>query len=739
MTISYRPKVNLGRIRAPLTLVGALHFIAGAAEAQQEILSEAQWLTEIPKVVYATRQEQSVTSAPSSVTVINREMIDALGAVNVAEILRLVPGFQMFYSNGSTYGVTPHGISNRYPKRLEVRVNGRSVHLPQLASVAWESLGILPDDIDHIEVVRGSNVPSYGSKAIMGAVNIVTRNAVQQEGGSVRATYGSAGTEVINMTQHLALEHTDIQVRAAHKESNGFQGVDDDGRTAHLVFSSVYTPNLVNTLELEAGVSRGKINTGDGDHLDEFVEDSRHSAWISGNWQHQSGDQLWKLNFSYTDYHFETSDPQYLSDLIGVPATVIPLIPFWSEPHQDERIDISQGDRHFYMADVELEHHLNRDQWRVVWGLGSRQSQLMSENLLGGTVDDSVHYGFSNVEWTPSEQLVFNLGFMLEDKEGKDFEISPRVAVNYHLSGSQHLRLSGTRAYRQPSLLESSREEAGHFANGDLIDLINVSADDVDPARVDTIELGYIGYWDDGDLGLDVKLFQETVRDEIDSFDIRHDVCTSTSQDIEAMFLSDFIAAGRSPQEAGLLAAQVTPDAVALSEKYCTDFTVDGQFGAFLNDRVRVLDNVAEWEVQGLEAQFTWKISRHSWLRLDYAYLEAEGQRERRNFRYPFTKGVANQVPEHSAGILFGHEFASGYQLSGYWKFVDYIDWRSGTNVKSHGRLDLKVGKRWQTERGDIEAALTVQNALDKEYLEFQNNNEFHRRAFMSLTYHWPQ
>ena len=675
--------------------------------AEEQLLSESSWLTDIPKVVFATRQQQDLTSAPSSVTVINREMIAAMGVFNLADIFTLVPGFQVFHSNGSTFGVTPHGFSNRYPRRLEVRVNDRSVYLPQFASVAWESLGVLPEDIDHIEVIRGSNVPSYGSNAVMGAINIVTRNALQQHGGGVKITSGSAGTGLINANQVISTDSADIMLRAAYKTSNGFKGLEDDGDIGHLVISSIYTPGLYDTLDLELGLTRGEVGWGDGDHPDEFADDKRRANWINGQWQRQLDSQMFRVRFSYTDYHFERSFAPNLSEVLDVPAEVIPLL----IPGQvDHGIELGEGNRHFHVADVEFEHHLELGEHKLLWGLGGRQDQLDSQELVGGEVDTKVYYLFSNYQWQVSSDAEFNLGFMVEDKEGFDAEVSPRIALNYHLNSSHHLRVSATRAYRQPALLESDLLWTARLSDGSLLDLIQISSPDIESARVDTVELGYIGYWFDGRLGLDLKLFREEVTDEIDGFDVREEDCL-----------------------------EPTPDQQPFAEQFCPSFFVNGEYGAPLEKRVRVFDNVANWDMDGIEAQLSWKASEKAWLRANYAYLSGEGQRARALHFAPIIRPIVDNQPRHSGSILFSYQAPRDYQLSFHWSYVGFIDWRSGTDVDSHDRLDFKTEKTVSLGSGEAQLSLVVQNLLDEEYLEFQNGNEFGRRAFVSLKYNWPE
>lgn len=175
-----------------LPLVTALFAFSGNALANETILlSESDFFVDIPEVTSATRMPQKLSEAPASMTVIDRTMIEASGLQTIPDLLRLVPGFQSYSINANTLGTTYHGASDDFPNRLEVMVDGRSVYLPLLSAVAWNTLGISLDDIERIEVVRGSNVPAQGSNAFFGSIDIITREptAKYADAGAVVALY----------------------------------------------------------------------------------------------------------------------------------------------------------------------------------------------------------------------------------------------------------------------------------------------------------------------------------------------------------------------------------------------------------------------------------------------------------------------------------------------------------------------------------------------------------------------
>jgi iron complex outermembrane receptor protein len=79
------------------------------ADLEFDMLEEA--LLAIPEIESASKRRQSLLEAPSSVTVITSEGIEASGATNIVEILRRVPGIHVLQSTPNGYSVGMRGIS----------------------------------------------------------------------------------------------------------------------------------------------------------------------------------------------------------------------------------------------------------------------------------------------------------------------------------------------------------------------------------------------------------------------------------------------------------------------------------------------------------------------------------------------------------------------------------------------------------------------------------------------------
>jgi len=93
----------------------------------QEIsdFTENDFTSDIPIMLSASRMPQRKSEAPESISIIDRDTIKALGVINIADIFRLIPGFQVALVRGNVFAVTYHGLTFDYPRRLQVLIDGR--------------------------------------------------------------------------------------------------------------------------------------------------------------------------------------------------------------------------------------------------------------------------------------------------------------------------------------------------------------------------------------------------------------------------------------------------------------------------------------------------------------------------------------------------------------------------------------------------------------------------------------
>ncbi|MGD9861256.1 MAG: TonB-dependent receptor plug domain-containing protein, partial [Marinobacterium sp.] len=381
---------------APLLALG---LTSPALQADESLyLSEQDFLTDIPEITSATRLTQKLTEAPASISIIDRQTIVASGARNIPDLLRLVPGFQSYHVSANKFATTYHGASDDFPRRLEVMVDGRSVYLPLLATVDWTSLGINLQDIERIEVVRGSKVPTQGSNAFMGSINIITRSPALLSGGYVSATGGSMDTRNLQFGHADQLSSWNYRLSGGHEENDGSDLYGDALKRNYLSFSGSYTPTLTDTLWIQAGVDRGHTYVGGADKLEPFSKRDHDANYQSIKYQHLYSDtgtvQLTAYH-NYLDLEAPAMSFERVGDFIGTdnPAIVNGFIAL-NSPREDSE----HGTAHSYDTELQLTDQIGS--LELVGGLGYRYETAESDVLLqSGKVTEERWRLFSNLDW----------------------------------------------------------------------------------------------------------------------------------------------------------------------------------------------------------------------------------------------------------------------------------------------------------------------------------------------------
>ena len=498
------------------TLLASLVFSNQAVHANDSATySESDFLEPIPNVEAATRYSMPLSEAPSSVTLITRDMINAMPMANFVDVLKLVPGFQVFYANASIQGVTVNGQSDRFPGRLEIRVDGRSVYTPINSSVSWESLGLVSNDIAYIEVVRGSNVAAYGANAVQGAINIITRNPLTDNGTEISYTTGDWNTRNTSVRHSFKAGTAAYTLRANYRENQGFDHLDDQSYADSATLQGVYTPSLFDEIQWELGYSDGDFGFGDGDRPEDFTDENIDAQWFSLNWAHHWGRHTLKLNTSANLGKYDRSNQVLLTEELDITALELNTL-YPGQPNK--LIEIEDGEREYEQYDLEFEHLISLNNGSTfLWGAGIRHQKLVApaEFSTNSNSNETIYFLFSNIDWSFNQYWQANLGVMAEDHENEDPELSPRLAIKYHLNQEHHFRISCSLAYRQPSLYEKERVIQRELDSGIIADLLFITDPDLGSERFQTYEFAYLGYWFDNKLSLDYRLFREYLDDGV--------------------------------------------------------------------------------------------------------------------------------------------------------------------------------------------------------------------------------
>jgi iron complex outermembrane receptor protein len=215
------------------------------------------------KVTSVSKKEQTTSQAAAAVFVISSEDIRRSGALNIPDLLRMVPGVDVAQIDASSWAISVRGFNGQYSDKLLVLIDGRTVYTPIFAGVFWDSQNVPLDTIERIEVIRGPGAAVWGSNAVNGVINIITRSATNTQGGRVDAGAGTitTGPESVRYGGRAGdIGAYRVYAEGFHYDSlSTFSGLDgrDDWQLVHGGFRADSTLSAKDSLTTEGEVNRG--------------------------------------------------------------------------------------------------------------------------------------------------------------------------------------------------------------------------------------------------------------------------------------------------------------------------------------------------------------------------------------------------------------------------------------------------------------------------------------------------
>lgn len=454
------------------------------------------------KVTSVSKRPESLAGAAAAVHLLTSDDIRRDGFRTIADSLRYVPGMQVAQINSHTWGISARGFNNEYATKLLVLMDGRSVYTPLSAGVYWDTVDLMLEDLERIEVIRGPGGTLWGANAVNGVINITSKMAKDTQGWLVTGgggneergfsgiRYGTGLGEVTYFRVYLKFDdHDDLAL------ANGDSG-DDGWRMLRTGF------------RLDSGAEEADLFTLQGDFF-QGQEDWLYSAPIPvvpyAQTLSDAEDVLGANLLGRWSHRFE-NDSQFTSQVYY--------------DHSDRESNLPRERRDTF--DIDLQQHFAPIQrHNLVTGLGYRFTSDHIENSFANGFDPderTLHLfsGFLQDEiMLVEERLRLTLGTKVEHNDFTGVEYQPGARLAWTPSDSHTLWASAARAVRTPSRAEDDvriyrNAPAPPFPAGSVVSIFGdrsgVSED------LMAYELGY-RVLPDSRLSLDVAAFYNVYDD----------------------------------------------------------------------------------------------------------------------------------------------------------------------------------------------------------------------------------
>lgn len=210
------------RILIPAALAGTILASAATAGAQPSPRPETQGADAADSVVIvtATRTPQQPRAIGASVSILTSRQIEAAQSVDVAELLRQVPSIGI-NRNGGTGALASVRIRGAEAEQTVVLIDGVKLNDPSQPGGGFNFANLLVGDLDRIEVLRGPQSTLYGSQAIGGVINLISREARNPLEASLIVETGELDTSSIKGSVRGRTDRASYGLSAGRFESSG--------------------------------------------------------------------------------------------------------------------------------------------------------------------------------------------------------------------------------------------------------------------------------------------------------------------------------------------------------------------------------------------------------------------------------------------------------------------------------------------------------------------------------------
>jgi len=421
---------------------------------------------QIPTVYGASKHEQSLTEAPSDVTIVTADEIKKSGCRTLKEILNSVTGFYTTSDGAYDYvGTRGFNRPGDYGGRILITIDGHRMNDDIFGSAAIGLESLLDVDlIERVEIIRGPGSSLYGNNAVLAVINIITRRGRDFDGGEVSGTYGSYDTYTGRFSYgNRSTNGLEYALSGSFLGSAGNDGVyypefaginhgyaDQYGASR---VPSAFTSISYKEVSLEGGFVQHReiIPAAYADVFDDSrgtVMDER--AFADLKWQHRfDGDWELTTRIYYDHYRFDGDYPlsQY--------AYGDPLYPGSLRLNEDRDGQESLGSevqisktllqQHRVTVGTDYHHDFVLDQRNLDAGGPTYLNAQDTEDTVGAYVQD---------EYAILHNLIFNAGARYDWFSSFGDTLNPRVALIWSPCTNSTFKAIYGQAFRAPNAYE---------------------------------------------------------------------------------------------------------------------------------------------------------------------------------------------------------------------------------------------------------------------------------------------
>ncbi len=457
-----------------LAMIGLVFLVFGPALAMAQNASDADGMNPSgqPKLEYrvfvtANRTETSREEVGSSITVITSRQLEEMQTFTVLDALRTVTGLDVVQTGGPG-GQTSVFIRGAKSEDALILLDGVEMNDPSTPGRSFDFAQLTTANIERIEIIRGPQSTLYGSDAMSGVINIISKTGQGKTGGFLTGEYGSfdsfsgnAGLSGGNKWADYALSASRLDTKgisaasasAGNLERDGYKNTTISGKLGIMPLEYVHADFILRYIDSQADLDNAGGAGGDDPNNRAAEEQffSRAQARVSlfnGFWEQTVGFSLSRQERNYRN----DTDAEHPVDLDRSSYNGQMLKFDWQH-------NLRLQESNMLIMGVEMEREKGESDYYSESAWGPYTSEFAQKNsrttawyvqdhvrlganwfaTLGARLDDHSRFGTKITYRIASTCLIQETGTRIKGTYGTGFK-SPSLYQLYSLYGDEALK-----------------------------------------------------------------------------------------------------------------------------------------------------------------------------------------------------------------------------------------------------------------------------------------------------------
>jgi iron complex outermembrane receptor protein len=425
------------------------------------------------------RQESTIGRSPNAVFVITPDMIKRSGARNVPEALRMAPGIDVARVNAYTWAISARGFNDTYANKLLVQIDGRVIYNAAFGGVYWNQQNVVLPDVERIEVIRGPGTTMWGSNAVNGVINVITKKTRDTQGALIQSGGGDQERD-FNTVRYGGTFGEDATWRVYGQEfdrNRGWlEGGSNDAWVGHQGgFRMDYTPTKEDTLTVQGDLFNG---AGGQQFVNMAIPTPPFDTNFNGTLRFPAGNLLarWdRVIDDDTSWQVLTYYDRLVQD---APQVLGMQIDTWDI---DLQYQFSPAENHRFITGAN--YRRAQDAFDTSFALGYSVNHFVTE-WSGVFAQDTITLA--------EDRLYFTIGTRLEQNTFGGFQVEPTARLLFLPSKRQSAWAAVSRAIRNPTRTEATVNFKRHVGPPNVPLFVNtLGTRHIQPENVLAYEIGY--------------------------------------------------------------------------------------------------------------------------------------------------------------------------------------------------------------------------------------------------------